>query len=100
MLYHVNEAIIPRDIAGVFFLVDITEKDYYSKKKIYSTNEIGYEQFRIMKQLSVFSVRSVLQEFIKLLNDYNDGMYAMILKDAEVFIADLVAAGYLEEYQG
>ena len=100
MLYRAKDEIIPRDIAGIYFLVDITEKSYYAKKEIYSTNEIGYEQFRIMKRLSVFSVRDMLQEFIMLLNNYNDDMYNAILKDAEVFVADLVAAGFLEEYQG
>ena len=100
MLYRAKDEVIPRDIAGIYFLVDITEKDYYSKKEIYSTNEIGYEQFKIMKMLSVFSVPDMLQEFIKLLNDYNDNMYDMILKDAERFVANLITAGYLEEYQG
>lgn len=99
MLYHVKEDVIPRDIAGVYFLVDITEKDYYSKKEIFSTNETGYELFKIMKRLSVFSVVDVLQEFVKLLNDYNDNMYDMILEDTEKFIADLVSASYLEECQ-
>lgn len=99
MLYRIKEGIIPRNIAGIYFLVDITEKDYYFKKEIFSTNNIGYIQFNIMKELSIFSLYDILQHFIKLLDDYKENMYDQIFKDTESFIANLLSVGYLEVWQ-
>ena len=96
-MYKVKGDVIPRDIAGIYFLVDISEKDYYSKKEIFSTNQTGYEQFKIMQDLNVFTIDDLVSRFIMCLTDYTDELYAPILSDTTAFIRDLITAGYVEE---
>ena len=97
MKYIAKNEIVPRNIAGVYFLVDISERDYYIKKKIFSTNETGYTQFLIMKELGSFSIEDILCRFITLLTDYEESMYGQIYKDTKAFVMSLIAAGYLKE---
>lgn len=96
MLYKVKQDIIPRDIASVYFLVDIHDKTYYDVRRIYSTNQCGYEIFKIMNSIdTLFSVDEVFSQFISLLNNYQDSMHDTILADITTFIQELVSIGYV-----
>ena len=39
-MYQVREGIILRDIAGIYFLIDINKKNFYDLQKIDTVNEI------------------------------------------------------------
>lgn len=96
MLYTVNANIVPRDIGGKYFLVDICAKDYYTTKRIYSVNQVGYMLFSIMKSFHTpFSVSDVLSAFIPKLNDYVPEMNSVIIEDVQIYIYDLCSCGYI-----
>lgn len=98
MQYAIKKEIIPRNIAKRYFLVDITAKDYYDQKRIYSTNECGYTLFIIMKSLSApFSVPTLTSELIKQISDYRDDLYPVIASDIASFLKELTDIGYIEE---
>ena len=96
MLYKVKQDIIPRDIASVYFLVDIHDKTYYDARRIYSTNQCGYEIFKIMNNFdTLFSIDEIFSRFISLLNNYQDSMHDIVLADITTFIQELVSIGYV-----
>lgn len=96
MLYTVNANIVPRDIGGKYFLVDICAKDYYTTKRIYSVNQVGYTLFTIMKSFHTpFSVSDVLSAFIPKLKDHVPKMDSVIFEDIQTYICDLCSCGYI-----
>ena len=100
MEYTVGRDIVPRDIAGVYFLVDIHEKDYYVKQKMFTTNQCGYEMFKIMKSLpQPFTSDLVFEKFTALLCDYSPEMDAQIHSDIQSFVNDLLCASYVKEVE-
>lgn len=98
MEYTVNGDIIPRNIAGVYFLVDIHEKDYYVKQEMFTTNQCGYEIFRIMKSLpQPFTLPLVFEKFTKILSNYSSEMDNQIYSDIQNFIDELLRVNYARE---
>lgn len=98
MGYIINCDIIPRNIAGVYFLVDIHEKDYYVKQEMFTTNQCGYEIFRIMKSLpQPFTLPVVFEKFTALLSNYSPEMDEQIHSDIQNFVGELICAKYVRE---
>lgn len=98
MKYIVREGIIPRDIAGVYFLIDIHDKSYYDSKKIYTTNQIGYELCSIMmKKTDGFIITDIVDELKRLLINYSDDLYNQIISDVNKFVKELSRIGYILE---
>lgn len=95
-MYSFNEKIVLRDIAGICFLVDISEKKYYKDKILPSFNNTGKELIKIMYNLKKFDEEEVFKEFIKLINDINFELEKIIKKDIEEFIDKLVKSRYIE----
>ena len=86
-----------RDIAGIYFLVDIEEKRYYKDKVIPSFNDTGKELIKIMYKLQRFDEIEVYKEFILLINYVDFELEEIIKNDISEFIKELIDKGYLEE---
>lgn len=98
MRYRNTEGIIPRDIASIYFLVDIHDKTYYDAKRIYSTNQCGYEIFRIISSFEgPCTIDELFRVFITKVNDYQESMKTMVMEDISNFVKDLVLIGYISE---
>lgn len=98
MAFIANQGVIPRNIAGIYFLVDIHERDYYAKKQIFSTNQCGYELFRIMRALNhPFTVEELLEQFLLLLTEDARNERDQIKSDVLQFIDELKGVGYIRE---
>lgn len=98
MQYQIAKEIVPRDIAQRYFLVDVTSKDYYDRKKIYATNQCGYELFRIMISINgPFAVADLFHKFVEKLTDYEEPMKETIEADIQMFLNELLAIEYIRK---
>lgn len=96
--YSLRENLVVRDIGGLYFIVDICDKNCYKLKELYSTNEIGKVIFNIMNAYRVVTVEKILNELKKILTDYDSSMDSMIRNDIQNFLKSLLRIGYLKRY--
>lgn len=91
-----KEGIVPRDIGGIYFLIDIHDNTYSGTEEIFSANRMGYIMACIMKRLDTFSIDDIFAELIKVINNYNSNMDVMIKSDIANYIKELIKLGYVE----
>lgn len=98
-MFKVREKLITRDIAGIFFIIDIADKYCYDVKKIYSVNNIGKVLFDIMLDNQIFNSEIITNQLIGILTNYSIEQYGKIKSDVEKFINQLVNVGYILEVE-
>lgn len=96
--YSLRENLVARDIGGLYFIIDICDKNCYKLKELYSTNEIGKAIFDILSEYRVVTVEKILNELKKVLVDYDSSMDSMIRNDIVSFLQSLFEIGYLKRY--
>lgn len=96
--YAVREGIIARNIGGVYFLVDIHNKDYYNNKSLDRINQTGYEIVRIIQNRKLCNIVAIMSDFLGLLKQYDKSSKSCIEKDICSFIQQLVNKGYIVKY--
>lgn len=94
--YRVNPLIIPRDIDGVYFLVDIARKDYYDRRQITSLNQSMYLLCTIMRELSTFNEEVLTERFKGLFFIRDKAQEIQIGKDVQSCIIALCEIGFIE----
>lgn len=95
--YSLVEGIVLRDIGGVYFLVDIHEKQYYIKKELFKVNEIGRAIIIYMMDNNICSLEGIVSYLRTIIVDYHPEMYSMMYSDCAEFIKQLKKYGYVEE---
>lgn len=96
MQYYISESFVLRDIGGIYFAVDITDKHVYKEKKIISLNEIGYTILKLAKEQKRFSAQSLTADLTRLLvGDFDS---ARIQKDVDAFLVDIQNKGIVKIY--
>ena len=95
MFYQFNNDYVLRDIAGIYFAVNIADKDVYRSKKIYSVNLTAFALLNIAKNKTSFSVQELLDEFVLLLKG-DDIDRNVIYADLTSFCEDSVEKGMLK----
>ena len=93
MLYDFNKNYVLRDIGGIYFVVNIADKDIYRNKKIYSVNRTAFALLEIAKRKQLFSPEDLLDEFVSLLSGDIDR--ELIRKDLTDFCIDSLKKGML-----
>ena len=96
--YTIREGIVARNIGGVYFLVDIHNKDYYNNKSLDRINQTGYEIVRIIQNRKLCNIVAIMSDFLELLIDYNQSLKDCIEKDIRSFIQELENKGYVIKY--
>ena len=95
MLYQFNNDYVLRDIAGIYFAVNIADKNVYLNKKIYSVNLTAFALLGIAQKRGCFSVQELLEEFVLLLKGDNIDR-SVIYADITSFCEDSVEKGMLK----
>lgn len=95
MLYRFNNDFVLRDIGGIYFAVDITDKYIYKNKKMYSVNKTAFVLLQIAQNKSIFSVEDLFNDFLPLLNAQSINKDE-ILNDLYLFCEDSTKRGMLE----
>jgi len=95
MVYRIRRELVPRNIAGRYFIVDTTEKDYYDTKQIFTVNQSGYEMFKIMDSLNIFSENDLFTRFVLLFNDITPEIHSAIKSDISFFLQQLIEKHYV-----
>lgn len=97
VFYSLREGLVLREIGGIYFLIDIHEKNYYDTENLLFINEIGKA---IISYLSINGVSSLngIVSFVKsLLIDYTPEMYTTIYSDCTEYMKQLCSNGYVME---
>ena len=97
MKYKVIKGIVPRNIDGIYFLINIYDKKCFVEGNLFTTNEMGYELFNLMKAQDIFTIDEITCKLIRNLIDFKEEMYCMILSDVKDFVQKLNDIGYIEE---
>lgn len=95
-VYRTNLSFIPRDIDGIYFLVDITRKDYYDRKEITSLNHTMYLLCTLMREAGVFRDDVLIEQFKALFLIHNKEQEIQIEQDVQNCIATLCEIGFIE----
>lgn len=96
--YTIREGIVARNIGGVYFLVDIHNKDYYDNKLLERVNQTGYEIVRIIQNRKICNIVAIMYDFLGLLKGYDQSLKSCIEKDINSFIRQLENKGYIIKY--
>lgn len=95
MSYSVREGIVCRDIAGVYFAVDIHDKHFYRNKQINCLNEIAYTLLTIMQESGEFTAEDIAEKLEDKLSKDAEVPHERILSDVSGFIAALEERGWV-----
>ena len=94
--YVLRDGIILRDIAGIYFLVDINDKHCYDLKKIYRVNETGKCIVEYLRN-HICTLNGIVSYIRSVIINYEPEMYDTIYNDCETFIQYLINKGYIKE---
>ena len=94
-MYRLSKGIVLRNIGGIFFLINIYEKDYYTERNLTVINNSGRLIFEIMLNFEYFTVQDIYQEVISLFDDPSDELKMSINADIEVFLGELFRLKFL-----
>ena len=95
MEYTISEGLVCRDVAGVYFVIDIHDKHFYRNKEVNNVNEIAYALICIMNEQKKFTVASVTDALMLKLNPNEAIAREMILTDVQEFIDFLMKKGWI-----
>ncbi len=94
--FSMKDGLVVRNIGGVYFLIDIHEKDYYNLKILYRLNEIGREIVQFGVSQGVFTTDSLVCNLKRKIVGYRPEMYGEIYEDCREFMEELQKMGYAE----
>lgn len=94
-MYQVREGIILRDIAGIYFLIDIHKKNCYDLQKIDTVNEIGKEVFGIIMNQKNITLDEIIDKLTAKIINYTPDMREKISNDISKFVEQMVDKGYI-----
>ena len=95
--FHVNHAFVPRDIGGIYFLVDITRKDYYDIREITSLNQPMYLLCTLMSKSEVFCDNELTDQFKALFRIRSKEQETQIEQVVQNCITSLCKTGFIKE---
>lgn len=95
--YRVNPSFVLRDIDGIYFLIDITRKDYYDRREITSFNQTMYQLCTFMCEAGSFCDDDLTEQFKKLFIIHSKEQELQIELDVKNCIVDLCKIGFIEE---
>lgn len=90
-----REGLVCRNIAGIFFIVDIHDKHFYRNKQINCLNETAYTILNLMQESRSFSAEDIVQKLEEKLSNDQNISHLTILNDITGFIKALEERGWV-----
>lgn len=98
--YSLRDDLVLRNIGGIYFVVDIRDKECYDLKLLLSLNEMGKEIFNYMKKYGVFSIQGIVSYIENIIIDYTPEMHSKIEMDVKNYVFHMQKKGYVLEMNG
>jgi len=95
--YEFNNAYVLRNIAEIYFAVNMIDKGLYENKRMYSINRMGFYLLGIAQKLSRFTEITLVDEILKILDTEVDKK--MVYDDISAFCKDVSAKGIFRVYE-
>lgn len=95
MKYAIREGLVCRDIAGIYFLIDIRDRHFYKNKQVNCLNPTAYLMLSSMNERQVFSVDDILVDVIAALDPSCDVPRERIASDIEKLLEAAIAKGWV-----
>lgn len=96
-IYKISDRFILRDIAGIYFAVDIKNKRLYDDKKLINLNKTAYILLKSAVEKKFFTADDLNDSLIKLLGGEFD--CAEVKRDIYNFITYAHDKGLIEHYE-
>lgn len=97
MRYVLRDGIVCRDIAGIFFAVDINDKHFYRNRQINNLNETAYVLLSIMSNKESFSIEEIVVELESKLSKESNVDHDTLTRDITSFVKQLECRGWVYE---
>lgn len=98
--YSLRNDLVLRDIGGLYFIIDIRDKECYDLKRLLSVNEMGKEIFKYMRKYGVFSMQGIVSYIESIIVDYKPELHSKIENDVKNYIMQMQQKGYVLEVNG
>jgi len=95
--YRLHPDLVPRDIGGIYFLVDIGDKHYYDRRRIQATNRTAFLLVTLMRDLETFTEEELIQAFSGLFAVEDEEQAQQIRQDVLQCLETLRGCGYVTE---
>ncbi|MBQ7559832.1 MAG: PqqD family protein [Synergistaceae bacterium] len=90
MIYEVKEGLVLRNIAGIYFVIDIHDKYFYRNRNIDRLNEIAYAILSSIVGRKQFTVEDITIELETKLDPNTKVKHEEILSDVNNFVKELI----------
>lgn len=90
MNFTIRDGLVCRNIAGIYFVIDIYDKHFYRNKEVNNLNQIAYELLMIMNEQKTFTAESVTDALILKLDPNENIPQEQIIMDVQDFIKFLM----------
>ena len=95
MIYKVKEGLVCRNIAGIYFAIDIHDKYFYRNKNIDRLNEIAYTLLSSMIKSGKFTVEDITRDLETKLDPNVIIKHEEVLLDVNNFVKELIDKGWI-----
>ena len=97
MKYRMREGLVCRDIAGVYFLIDIHDRHFYRNKQLNCLNATAHAMLSSMLARGSFTAEEVASDLLAKLDPRQQVPRERVEADAEKLIQFLKGKGWAEE---
>lgn len=95
-MYRIKEGLVPREIKGVCFVIDIHDKHFYRNKQVCCVNRIAYEIMKILNKLKEFEIIDITDRLTPLFNERTKPTAEVLNKDVSDYIVSLIQKGWVQ----
>lgn len=100
MSYKIREGLVCRDIAGVYFLIDIHDRHFYRNRQLNCLNPTAYLMISSMIGRGSFSAEDILADVVAGLDPQGGVPEERIRADIAKLLDVMVAKGWAENDEG
>jgi hypothetical protein len=90
-----RDGLVCRDIAGVYFILDIYDKHFYRDKQVNCVNQIAYTMISLMIEKKTFTEDDILDEMLKIIAPSEGVTPERVKSDIVSLIGQLQSKGWL-----
>lgn len=98
MVYEIKQELVCRDIAGVYFIIDPTDKHFYRNKQITSVNSTAYFMIQTMLKYKTFVSDDIVIAVENSMDENTRPTRDVVLNDVNKLITELKNKRWISEH--
>lgn len=98
MMYEIKQELVCRDIAGVYFIIDPTDKHFYRNKQMTCVNSTAYFMIQVMLKHKTFASDDIVTAIENSIDKNTRPARDVIFADVDKLIIELKNKRWVNEY--